>query len=50
MFVIKYVSTNHPLFLTCVTISGLCTLTVRADKRARVQLTVVTKTCLSLFS
>ena len=33
-----------------MTISGLCKLTVIADKRATVQSTVVTKTCSSLFS
>ena len=49
MFVIKYVSTNYPLFL-CVTNSSLCELTVTADKRLTVQSTVVTKTCLSLIS
>ena len=32
----------------CVTISGLCKLTVIADKRATVPSTVVTKECLSL--
>ena len=34
----------------CVTISGLCKLTVIADKQVTVQSTVVTKTCLSLIS
>ena len=33
----------------CVTISGLCELTVIADKRARAQSTVVTKACSSLL-
>ena len=33
-----------------MTISGLCKLTVIADKRATVQSTVVTKTCSSLIS
>ena len=33
-----------------MTISGLCKLTVTADKPAVVQSTVVTKTCLSLVS
>ena len=51
MFVIRYVCTNYSLFLTlCVTISGLCKLTVIVDKRATVQSTVVTKTCSSLIS
>ena len=50
MIVIKYVSTNCPLFRTHVTISGLCEWTVVADKRATVQSIVVIKTCASLFS
>ena len=33
----------------CVTMSGLCKLTVIVDKRAIVQSTVVTKTCSSLI-
>ena len=33
-----------------MTISGLCILTLVADKRATVQSTLVTKTCLSLIS
>ena len=49
MFVISYVSTCYLLLLTCVTISGLCQLTVIADKRATIHSTVVTMTCLSLF-
>ena len=48
MFVINYVSSRHPLFLTYVWPSAVCViLTVIADKRATAQLTVVTKTCSS---
>ena len=50
MFVIKYVYYSSTVSGACVTISGLCELTVIADKRATVQSTVVTKTCSSVIS
>ena len=50
MFVIKYVSTNYPLFLTHVCVSVICVKCVIADKRATVQPTVATNTFASLFS